>query len=310
MHNNDANTVTLTRGDYIAVIDLQHGARCISIRNKKYCASLLREPPEDKEPDDPYTYGMPILFPVNRIDGGRFSFEGRDYIFPINEPSSGSHLHGTLHGTPFYGISVSASKLKCRYTATKNKPYLLFPHEFSIDMEYELDGSGLRHTVTITNNSPENMPVFLGFHTNFNTLFQKDSIPDNIRVSIDVTEEFARDGIKHLPTGEILPLDAVSEALVSGNYNPFSEKISRHYRGTGKMSVSDLGCRLRVVYENDEKYGFRMIYNGGDGYISLEPMSCLAGCQNSPFSRDEAGFDFLRAGEEKRYISRIYLEKF
>ena len=30
-----------------------------------------------------YLYGMPILFPVNRIENGIFDFEGRHYVFPI-----------------------------------------------------------------------------------------------------------------------------------------------------------------------------------------------------------------------------------
>lgn len=76
------------------------------------------------------------------------------------------------------------------------------------------------------------------------------------------------------------------------------------------MSITDIGNGLRVVYENDEKYGFRLIYNGGsDGYICLEPQTCLEGCQNSPFSREEGGFDFLQSGESKIYRSKIFLEE-
>ena len=64
------------------------------------------------------------------------------------------------------------------------------------------------------------------------------------------------------------------------------------------------------MYENDERYAFRLIYNGGeDGYICLEPQTCLANCQNSRFSREEAGFDYVCTGESKTFNSRIYLEE-
>ena len=54
-----------------------------------------------------------------------------------------------------------------------------------------------------------------------------------------------------------------------------------------------------------------MIYNeAGGSFISLEPMSSLAGCQNSPFPREEVGFDFLKPGETREYISNIYIEAF
>lgn len=78
----------------------------------------------------------------------------------------------------------------------------------------------------------------------------------------------------------------------------------------GKMVLYDEEKDLSVVYENDEQMGFRLIYNGNaDGYICLEPQTCLANCANAPFSREEAGFDYIEPGKEKKYVSRIYLVK-
>ena len=92
-------SLTIENGDWSAVIDLAHGANCIELKNKRYGASLLREPPKNGELDNPYLYGMPLLFPVNRIENGTFEFEGRRYVFPINEPSTGCHLHGEFTPT-------------------------------------------------------------------------------------------------------------------------------------------------------------------------------------------------------------------
>lgn len=303
--------IKLGQGDWNAVIDLSRGANCIALRNKKYNAALLREPPVRCELDNPYLYGMPILFPVNRIENGIFEFEGRQYVFPINEPSTGCHLHGELHRAAFEPVEITESKIKCRFAATKCRPYLSFPHEFEIVMEYELKGDAFYHTVTVANLSEQSMPLLLGFHTTFNILFSKGSRPESIRVFTDISEEYERNmQLNYLPTGVKPSFDAVSTALSKGSYKPFEQKASRHYRGQGIMSITDVDKRLRVVYENDEKYGFRLIYNGaGDGYICLEPQNCLANCPNSPFSREEAGFDFLSAGGCKSYRSKIFLEE-
>ncbi len=303
------NKISIRCGYWSAVIDTEHGANCVSLQNEKYNAKLLREPPIDRELDNLYLYGMPILFPVNRIENGRFEFEGRKYVFPINEPATNCHLHGELHRTAFELIYKTDSKIRCRYSATKSEPYLSFPHEFELVMEYELKDDGLYYTVTVMNLSEHNMPLFLGFHTTFNTLFTAHSKPENMMVFADVFEKYERYmELNYLPTGAKIPFDATSIALSDGTYKPFDGKTSRHYRGQGIMSITDIGKRLRVVYENDEKYGFRLIYNGGsDGYICLEPQTCLANCQNSPFSRKEAGFDFLEVGERKTYRSRILL---
>ena len=306
-----SNKIGISYRNWSAVIDIEHGANCISLRNNKYNARLLREPTTSRGLDNPYLYGMPILFPVNRIENGKFEFEGRKYIFPINEPATNCHLHGELHRMAFELTEKSDSKIKCRYSATKSRPYLSFPHEFEIVMEYELKDDGYYHTVTITNLSEQNMPLFLGFHTTFNTLFAEGSRPEYIRVFTNISEEYERNmEVNYLPTGIKPSFDAVSMALSEGTYTPFDRKISRHYRGNGDMSITDIGNGLRVVYENDEKYEFRLIYNGGsDGYICLEPQTCLAGCQNSPFSREESGFDFLQTGESKTYRSRMFLEE-
>ena len=296
--------------EWSAKIDTCRGANCISLKNDLYGVSLLREPPEDGKLDNPYLYGMPILFPVNRIERGSFEFEGRQYVFPLNEPSTGCHLHGELHKMQFEVLKHKKNLIICRYHANSCE-YLGFPHSFEILQEYELTHDGFYHTVTVKNLSRQNMPLFLGFHTTFNTLFAKNSRPESILVFADISEEYERNmEVNYLPTGAKPEFDKVSAALANGTYRPFDGKISRHYRGNGKMWVTDTANRLRVIYQNDEKYGFRLIYNGGsDGYICLEPQTCLAGCQNSPFSREEGGFDFLQPDESKTYRSRIFLEE-
>ncbi len=91
---------------------------------------------------------------------------------------------------------------------------------------------------------------------------------------VDIAEEFERDMRNYLPTGVTPAFDAVSTALSNDEFCPFSQPISRHYRAGGErvLSITDTASGLRMVYENDEKYGFRLIYNGNvDEYICLEP---------------------------------------
>lgn len=120
----------LQAGDYTALINSERGANCISLRNSKYKAIILREPNKSGALDNPYLYGMPILYPVNRISGGCFRFEGRIYKFPINEPETNCHLHGMLHEMEFEITERCTSFVKCVF----EKPYIDFPHSFRIEM--------------------------------------------------------------------------------------------------------------------------------------------------------------------------------
>ena len=142
--------INLSAGAYTAQINLSRGANCIALRNTKYQASILREP-NYAALDNPYLYGMPILYPNNRISGGRFLFEGREYVFPINEPSTNCHIHGFLHDTNFALLDKGEDFVVCEYVATKTAPDCDFPHEFSIKMKYQITENGLISEIEIEN---------------------------------------------------------------------------------------------------------------------------------------------------------------
>lgn len=304
--------IILKFNDYSAQINLSRGANCISLRNKKHNAKILREPDYSQKLDNPYLYGMPILFPANRISGAAFEFEGRKYRFLVNETNTGCHLHGELHRTPFNLLEISENRVVCVYTANKNTPYLHFPHAFEIKIAYELKEDGFYQSVEIINLSDENMPIFIGFHTTFNLLFAERSKAKHIKVLAEISEEYERNMENYLPTGVKPPFDTTSCLLEEGEFCPFLAKISRHYKSgkSGKMVIYDEANDLSVVYENDDKYMFRIIYNGdADEYICLEPQSCMVNCPNAPFQREETGFDYLEPGKSKKYISKISIEE-
>ena len=298
--------VKLQAGDYTALINTERGANCISLRNSKYNAVILREPNKSGVLDNPYLYGMPILYPVNRISGGSFEFEGRIYRFPINEPQTNCHLHGMMHEMEFEISEIGDSFVKCVF----ERQYLDFPHRFRVEMKYSLSENGLLHKTKITNLSSENMPNFLGFHTTFNIPFLKGALAENVRLYAEIGNEIERDR-NYLPTGKLLLYDDVAEKINIGEFMPLEKVISRHCKSKkgGQIELTDIKQGIKLVYENDEKFGWQLFYNGSaDGYICLEPMTCMANCQNSPFDREYAGFDSIAPYSSKEYVSRIYLE--
>ncbi len=304
------NIIEIRNGDFSARINLSRGANCICLKNEKHKASLLREPDYEKGLDNPYLYGMPILYPANRIEGGKFTFEGREYRFPINEKETGCHLHGDIHNAPFQLLDQGEDFVKCGLEKAARDG---FDHAFRIEITYKLREDGLFQKTEIFNLSDENMPSFLAFHTTFNAPFIEGSDPKNILVRAEVEDLIERNMENFLPTGNILPEDEITKDFNCGTFSPFTHKISRHYKtsGSGKMVILDKEKRLKIVYENSENFPFRLIYNGsGEGFICLEPMTSMANCPNSPFDRAFAGFDFIPPKKKKTYLSILRLEEF
>lgn len=303
------NIYQIAAGDYTAKINLSRGANCISLRNSKYHASILREPDYSAPLDNPYLYGMPVLFPVNRISGGRFFFEGREYCFPVNEEATGCHVHGTMHEQEFSYVSGGSDYVVCAYKATQEKPYLQFPHEFEIRIGYYLSEKGLRHTTEIENLSDKNMPVMLGYHTTFQLPFVENQSLGDLRVYADVADYIERDGNNYLPTGIVKTEDEVTRKLKDGTFLPGGQKISRHYKSgnLGVMCIHDIKTGLKMTYENSEKMKYRLIYNGNaDEFICLEPQNCMVDCANAKGNSPEyMGFMHIEPFETVKFKAHI-----
>lgn len=300
--------VKIKSGDYTAEINVSRGANCISLRNTKYQVKILREPQDPAAPDNAYLYGMPILFPVNRIQNGTFLFEGRQYRFPINEPKTNCHIHGFLHDAPFVVMEQGEGFVKCQYVSDDR--YSFFLHKFCVEVLYALSDHGLRQEVCIYNLSEENMPVFLGFHTTFRLPFAQDSSAGDVRVYAEVGDEVERSADTYLPTGKLLPADAISRRLNTGCFCPVENGISKHYKaaGDGKMELLDPDKQLKVVYNTDKQFGWRLFFNGGrQDFICLEPQTCMINCQNTGLEPSCTGFDFIAPKAHKKYVSQIYI---
>lgn len=118
------DVIVLKNGNWEAGVCARLGGNTIYLQ---YCGKDILRPLTDEEQlaADPYLQGSPILLPANRIYKGLFSFEGVDYVLPITEPRTNSHLHGTVHRQPFEVIEVSDTSVTLRFVNSGNIQYLL-----------------------------------------------------------------------------------------------------------------------------------------------------------------------------------------
>ena len=302
------NTVEIKSKKSKALINLSRGANCISFVCDELGADVLRTP-DYENLDNPFLYGLPIIFPANRISGGKFEFGGRLYSFPINEPATGCHLHGVLHETEFKLENQTESSVKCRLSVNAHDG---FPHDYDVVITYEITDFSLKHTTEIQNKSSLEMPCFLGFHTTFNLPFVKGSCAENCRVYAELGDEIERNMSNYLPTGVVLLPDEITKSFADGSFKPYENILSRHYKagGNGAVQIFDVEKQIKITYKNDEKYNFRLLYNGGaKDFICLEPMNCMANCANSPFDREYAGFSVIKPNETEIFYSEIIISR-
>ena len=300
-----AKKYTLNKYGYKVEIVPKYGMNCIKALCESPCADILKTPLDIDilGDDDAFLFGIPVLFFPNRISGGKFEFEGREYKFPINEPKLNNFCHGTLHKLPFEVIEYDNEQIKGVFVATENRPYLTFPHSFEFYVEYCIRQDGIYQIVSIKNTSDKNMPVALGFHTTFN-------LSDKNTIRIPAARDVERSFETFLPTGRMYESFDLKQPLIAGIFKPGGNPISKLFELDGrKMQIFDEETNVTVTYVFDEKYKYCMMYSSnGRDHICIEPQTWLTNCPNLDVDRNECGFDFIEPGEVKIYTSVLRVE--
>ena len=77
--------VEFGKGDYEALLIPGFGANLVRLANVRLGVEILRTPAADEIETfkgRPHVFGLPVLFPPNRIADGTFTFGGRTYHLP------------------------------------------------------------------------------------------------------------------------------------------------------------------------------------------------------------------------------------
>lgn len=281
-----ARTITIRSKEYQAEISPDFGGNCLRLLHLPTGMDVLRSPKsiEDLEAT-PLLYGMPILFFPNRISGGKFVFEGRNYSLPINEPLRNNHIHGSLYMMPFRMISRSDCELEMEFVATAQQPYLTFSHAFTLRLYYKVDSKGLHQKVTVVNKSTLNMPFGLAFHTTFNTPFATGGKSSFLRLNLPVDREYLRDSVRLVTTGKYLADFPLRHALREGGATPEQHVLSNFFsrQKNKKMILKDTESGWAIQYRADRHHRYWMLWNGGrDDLLTVEPQTCMI----DPFNVD------------------------
>ncbi len=166
--------VEFSKGDYAALLVPDMGANLVRLADTRRGIEILRAPAGDEVEEfrrRPHVFGLPILFPPNRIADGQYTFDGRTYRFPITDAKGGHYHHGILKSQPFAVSKAWETAdevlVECRYYSNAGNDAIFrdFPHEFKCKIVYRLTARGLEQEVMFANRSKEPMPVGVGFHT-------------------------------------------------------------------------------------------------------------------------------------------------
>jgi len=221
----------------------------------------------------------------NRIDAGKYSFEGKNYQLPVNFPHENNAIHGLIYDKPFKVIETlegnNSASIKLEYSAEKSGEGYPFSHTLTV--VFVLDNKkGLTVTSKITNTDKVNIPVGNGWHP----YFTLESKVDDLLFSFPAIELFEVNA-RMLPTEKKENYNKYRELRKIGSDSFDSCFGLKDQKGIAEIVIKDpaLNSGITVWQETGEnKYNFLQIYTPEHRKsIAIEPMTCAPNALNNKF---------------------------
>lgn len=106
---------------------------------------------------------FPLVPFCNRIRDGRFHWQGRDVVLPLNDPPSPHALHGMGWENPWQVLHEGEHELRLEWVHAAGA----WPWRFRAVQTISLLEDGLALTLDVSNLDGEPMPLGMGFHPFF-----------------------------------------------------------------------------------------------------------------------------------------------
>jgi galactose mutarotase-like enzyme len=231
--------------------------------------------------DEPSSAGRGhVLAPwPNRLDGGRYAFDGRPGAAAIDEPELGNAIHGLVRWLPWLLASKTddAVALGCVL-----HPQPAYPWRLELGLEYRLVGDGLEVVASATNASAEAAPFGIGFHP-----YLTMGIPvDDVRLTIPASRRLTTDD-RALPVGEEdvahTEFDfTVGRRVGATRLDTCFTGLARGSDGRSRARLESAGGERGVEIWAGEGFGYLQVYTGDTldpasrrrQAVAIEPMTC------------------------------------
>jgi aldose 1-epimerase len=147
----------ISAGDYSATItELGAGLREFRYRDQPVIAEY------DADEVPPAGSGQLLAPWPNRIDAGRYAFEGSSYQLDLSEPARGNAIHGLTRWATWQPAAHAPDAVQLRHTLYGRPGY---PFCLDLTAEYRLSASdGLQLSVTASNVGSRPAPYGTGSH--------------------------------------------------------------------------------------------------------------------------------------------------
>jgi aldose 1-epimerase len=225
-------------------------------------------------------HGAPLIPWPNRLDQGRYRFDGVDRQLPLTEPDKNNAIHGLLRWRSWTPREYDGDRVVMGILL---RPMPGYPFTLDVAIEYRVGGAGLTARTTATNRGDAPLPYGCGQHP---YLSPGAGRIDECRVWLDAATRIATDAQRQLPTGRE-PVEGTEFDLRAGRRLGALE-IDYAYTDLRRDDDGRAWARMDRPHDGrtvalwvDEAYPYLQIFTGDTlaphrrrTGLGCEPMSC------------------------------------
>jgi aldose 1-epimerase len=249
----------------------------------------------------PTRSGIPILFPFpNRIRDGRFTWDGREYRLPPNDPAQKNAIHGFACRHPWrvvgHGADLFGAWVRGAFRGSADAPdcRALWPADYEIEVTVRLGAGRLRIEAEVCNPDSVPLPIGLGYHPYFAIPLTPDGRAEDCTMQVPARSNWVLD--ESLPTGQ--------KKAVEGGLDLNSP------RSFGDLHLDDVLTDLPASLAADGLIERGVLRGGGAElrlfcspefremvvFFCVEPYSCTTDAVNLQARGIDAGWQVLPPG--------------
>ena len=224
----------------------------------------------------PFGRGQVLSPWPNRVQDGRYEFDGQRHQLPLDEPARANAIHGLVRWSPWTAAEHEAHRIVMQHTLHPRPGY---PFALALRIEYSLSPNGLEVRNTATNVGEAPAPYGTGAHPYLLT-----------------GTELVDSAALHCPARTVLHADEraipTADVQVAGTEYDFTRRrqigamtldhcfTDLERDADGRAQVELRGPDGAVTVWMDEAYPYVMLFTGDtlpDGArrsIAVEPMTC------------------------------------
>ncbi len=220
-----------------------------------------------------------VLIPwPNRLEGGRYDFDGRSHQLPLTEPGKGNAIHGLVRWAAWSVAEQAPDRVVMEHVIHPQPGY---PFTVGVTVEYALSQSGLSVRTTADNLGDVECPFGSGAHP-YLVVGTATVDPVILRVPGRTVNRTDERGI---------PVDRISVEGIEYDFrrpraigstkldNAFTD-LERDTDGAARVELVNPDTGAGVALWVDEAYRYVMIFTGDTlpdvnrRSLAVEPMTC------------------------------------